>query len=74
MEGLGVTGHSGSALAGSKFVRVDLTLLVTVDLASNKVVDLAWCLAVNLALPVAVDLASLNVGSGELHTAYGGMI
>jgi len=68
MEGLGVPGHSGSALAVTMFVTADLTLLVTVDLSRNNVVHVPSDLGVDLAPPVAVDLALLKIDSGVLHT------
>jgi hypothetical protein len=69
MERLGITGHSGSALAGTKLVTADLTFLVKVNLVRNKVVDVPSDLAAHLALSVAVDKALLKIDSGVLHTA-----
>ena len=70
MQELGFAGNRGSAFAGTKLVRVDLSWLVTEDWAANKVVELASHPALYLALPVVVDLAALKAGREVSHTAH----
>jgi len=74
MEELGFAGNSGSAFAGTKLVRVDLTSLVKGTWALKKVLEPASHLALDPASPVVVILAFLRVGRGVVHISNGGTI